>query len=58
MLLFLDHMRSGICLDHTAPVEDLLGSCRVGGSWWWVCWLVFENCIVDASIFDRLCISY
>jgi hypothetical protein len=22
--------------------------------WWWVCWLVFENCIVDASIFDRL----
>jgi len=33
MLLFLDHMRSGICLDHTAPVEDLLGSCR---GWWFV----------------------
>jgi hypothetical protein len=23
-----------------------------------VFWLVFENCIVDASIFDRLCLSY
>ena len=30
----------------------------VGVLMWMGCWLVFENCIVDASIFDRLCVSY
>ena len=40
-----------IPLPGDGPSRGLGGGCAQGG---WVFWLVFENCIVDASIFDRL----
>jgi hypothetical protein len=44
---------SGICRGQTGSA----GCVGQGGCGWWVCWLVFENCIVDASIFEHVLLS-